>query len=97
MANYQIQRGTYDAFDDDALNFDKLANLLSGIVSLYGYNPIHTPMYEQTELFARSAGESSDIVTKEMFNFIDKGGKPLDYQLRCPNRGRRLCRSRVRP
>ena len=33
MANYQIQRGTYDAFDDDALNFDKLANLLSGIVS----------------------------------------------------------------
>ena len=77
MANYQIQRGTYDAFDEDALNLEKLSNLLSGIVSLYGYNPIHTPMYEQTELFARSAGESSDIVTKEMFNFVDKGGRNI--------------------
>ena len=77
MANYQIQRGTYDAFDDDALNLEKLQEFLSHFVTLYGYNPIHTPIYEQTELFARSAGESSDIVTKEMFNFVDKGGRNI--------------------
>lgn len=77
MANYQNQRGTYDAFDGDALNIEKLSSMLSGIVSLYGYQPIHTPIYEQTELFARSAGESSDIVTKEMFTFQDKGGRSI--------------------
>lgn len=77
MANYQNQRGTYDAFDGDALNIEKLSSTLSGIVALYGYQPIHTPIYEQTELFARSAGESSDIVTKEMFTFQDKGGRSI--------------------
>ena len=65
MPNYQNQRGTYDAFDGDALNIEKLRDILSQIVSTYGYNPVHTPIYEQTELFARSAGESSDIVTKQ--------------------------------
>lgn len=77
MANYQNQRGTYDAFDGDALNIENIASTLSQIVSFYGYNPIHTPIYEQTELFARSAGESSDIVTKEMFTFLDKGNRSI--------------------
>ena len=77
MPNYQNQRGTYDAFDGDALNIEKLRDILSQIVATYGYNPIHTPIYEQTELFARSAGESSDIVTKEMFSFNDKGGRSI--------------------
>lgn len=74
---YQNQRGTYDAFDEDALNIEKISSLLTQVVTLYGYNPIHTPLYEQTELFARSAGESSDIVTKEMFTFLDKGGRSI--------------------
>jgi len=77
MPNYQNQRGTYDAYDGDALNIEKLRDILSQIVATYGYNPIHTPIYEQTELFARSAGESSDIVTKEMFSFVDKGGRNI--------------------
>lgn len=75
--NYQNQRGTYDAFDEEALNIEAIRNSLSEMVSLYGYLPIHTPIYEQTELFARSAGESSDIVTKEMFTFLDKGGRSI--------------------
>lgn len=77
MANYQNQRGTYDAFDGDALNINKLINIMSYVVEKYDYNPIQTPLYEQTELFTRSAGESSDIVTKEMFNFTDKGGRNI--------------------
>lgn len=77
MANYQNQRGTYDAFDSDALNINKLINVMSYVVETYDYNPIQTPIYEQTELFTRSAGESSDIVTKEMFNFTDKGGRNI--------------------
>lgn len=77
MANYQNQRGTYDAFDEEAISIDNIVSTLKEIVSLYGYNPIHTPIYEQTELFARSAGESSDIVTKEMFTFLDKGNRSI--------------------
>ena len=63
---YQNQRGTYDAFDEEALNIENVVETLKDIVKFYGYNPIHTPLYEQTELFARTSGESSDIVTKEM-------------------------------
>ncbi len=77
MANYQNQRGTYDAFDEEAISIDNIVSTLKEIVSLYGYNPIHTPIYEQTELFMRSAGESSDIVTKEMFTFLDKGNRSI--------------------
>ena len=77
MANYQNQRGTYDAFDDEALNIEKIEQTLASIVQTYGYNPIHTPHYEQTDLFVRAAGESSDVVSKEMFTFLDKGGRSI--------------------
>lgn len=77
MANYQLQRGTYDAYYEDALNIDKLVDLLKSFALTYGYSPIHTPIYESTSLFARSAGESSDIVTKEMFTFTDKSGRDI--------------------
>lgn len=77
---YQLQRGTYDAFEDEALNFDHLSDTLKSIAMLYGFSPIITPLYEQTELFARSAGESSDIVNKEMFSFVDKGGRNITFR-----------------
>ena len=77
MPIYQPQRGTYDAFYEDQENIEKIASLLKQIASIYGYNPISVPVYEATELFARSAGESSDIVTKEMFTFLDKGGRSI--------------------
>lgn len=80
MPTYQLQRGTYDAYDDDALNLDKLQEILKATVSLYGFNPIITPIYEQTELFTRSVGESSDIVNKEMFSFVDKGGRNISLR-----------------
>ena len=77
---YQIQRGTYDAFGSDALNMDKIVEVLKYISYTYGYQPIKIPTYEQTELFTRSAGESSDIVNKEMFSFIDKGGRNISLR-----------------
>ena len=80
MANYQPQRGTYDAFYGDALNIEKITKILKDIASSYAYFPIHTPIYESTDLFTRSAGESSDIVTKEMFDFMDKGGRHISLR-----------------
>ena len=50
---YQIQRGTYDAFGSDALNMDKIVEVLKYISYTYGYQPIKIPTYEQTELFTR--------------------------------------------
>ena len=71
------QRGTYDAFYDDALNIEKIERIMGEMAHNYGYTPIIIPMYEEIELFARSAGETSDIVTKEMFDFVDKGGRHI--------------------
>ncbi len=78
--NYQIQRGTYDAYFDDALNMEKITQVLESIALTYGYNPIKIPTYEQTELFTRSVGESSDIVSKEMFTFLDKKGRSISLR-----------------
>ena len=80
MANYQPQRGTYDAYYGDALNIEKVQKLLKEVALSYAYFPIHTPIYESTELFTRSAGESSDIATKEMFDFLDKGGRHISLR-----------------
>lgn len=77
---YQIQRGTYDAFDAEALNLKKLEDYFSMLAQTYGYSFIKTPTYEQTELFTRSVGESSDIVNKEMFTFLDKGGRNISLR-----------------
>lgn len=80
MPNYQPQRGTYDAYYEDALNIEKIEDSLKSVALNYGYTPIHTPIYESTDLFTRSAGESSDIVTKEMFDFTDKGGRNISLR-----------------
>ena len=77
MAIILPQRGTYDAYYDDALNIEKIENTIGKIAHNFGYTPIIIPMYEAVELFSRSAGESSDIVTKEMFDFVDKGGRHI--------------------
>jgi histidyl-tRNA synthetase len=47
------------------------------IALLYGFRYVETPTFEHTELFARTSGESSDVVTKEMYTFEDKGGRSL--------------------
>jgi histidyl-tRNA synthetase len=48
-----------------------------GIFELYGYREIRTPILEATELFEKGTGQTSDIVTKEMYTFVDKGGRSL--------------------
>ena len=50
------------------------------VTSLYGYKEIRTPIFERTELFQRSSGDESDIVSKEMYTFLDKGGRSLSLR-----------------
>lgn len=77
---YQIQRGTYDAFSSDALNLEKLEQIFKAYAYTYGYTLIKIPTYELTDLFTRSVGESSDIVNKEMFSFLDKKGRNISLR-----------------
>ena len=73
MANIQSLRGMKDIIDNDSELFTYFIENCSKIAKRYGYNYIETPILEETALFKRSVGESSDIVSKEMYQFIDKG------------------------
>lgn len=77
MGNYIRPRGTLDLFDADAQIFSYINKTASEVAKKYNYKPIYTPTFEQTSLFARSTGETSDIVTKEMYTFKDKGDREI--------------------
>ena len=73
MGNIQSLRGMKDIIDRDSELFTYFVENCSNIAKKYGYSYIETPILEETALFKRSVGESSDIVSKEMYQFIDKG------------------------
>ena len=80
MPNYIRPRGTLDLYENQAQIYQTIIQTCQKIAQLYGYQMIQTPMFESTTLFSRTTGESSDIVTKEMYQFLDKGGR--DFSLR---------------
>ncbi len=72
----QSIKGTVDILPADALKFQHLEKTARKIMACYGYSEIRTPILESTELFARSAGEASDVVvSKQMYTFDDAGGR----------------------
>jgi len=73
MGNIQSLRGMKDIIDNESKLFTYFVENCSNIAKKYGYSYIETPILEETALFKRSVGESSDIVSKEMYQFIDKG------------------------
>ncbi|AXH12520.1 histidine--tRNA ligase [Halarcobacter bivalviorum] len=73
MANIQSLRGMNDILNEDSKYFTYFIENASRIAKNYGFSYIETPILEETALFKRSVGESSDIVNKEMYQFIDKG------------------------
>ena len=70
-------RGMKDLAFEDAKKFNFFIDIASEIAKKYGYSYVETPILEDTALFKRSVGESSDIVNKEMYQFIDKGGNDV--------------------
>ncbi len=70
-------KGTKDILPFEARKWQKVEATSKKIFELYGYREIRTPVFEATELFERGTGETSDVVTKEMYTFIDKGGRSL--------------------
>jgi histidyl-tRNA synthetase len=70
-------RGTQDLLPDRADAMYGLYAAAHRTAELFGYRYVETPMFEHTELFARTSGDTSDVVTKEMYTFEDKGGRSL--------------------
>lgn len=74
---YQIPRGTRDFLPEQAERFRRLEEIAVALACQYGYGELRTPIFEHSELFARSVGESTDIVEKEMYTFQDRGERSL--------------------
>jgi histidyl-tRNA synthetase len=76
-SKFQAPRGTFDVRPEQAHARARVQRAATEIWSRAGYEPIATPAFEDTELFERGVGQSTDIVRKEMFTFEDKGGRSL--------------------
>jgi len=70
-------RGMKDLTFEESERFVHIVDVASSVARRYGYEYIETPILEETKLFKRSVGESSDIVGKEMYQFEDKGGNDV--------------------
>jgi histidyl-tRNA synthetase len=77
MTSLRPVRGTHDIVGETALRHRRVIETGRALAARYGYHEVATPIFEFTEVFARTLGETSDIVTKEMYTFEDRGGDRL--------------------
>jgi len=73
----RIPKGTQDILPEDIEKWNYVEKIIKEVANRFGYREIRTPIFEYTELFARGIGESTDIVTKEMFTFLDRKERSL--------------------
>ncbi len=74
---FQAPRGTRDLLPDELARWQWAESRARGVLERYGYREIRTPLFEDFELFARTSGESSEVVQKEMYRFKDLGDRDL--------------------
>jgi histidyl-tRNA synthetase len=77
MSKLQPVRGTRDILPDESRRFRQVTETFRAVAENFGFEEISTPIFEFTEVFARTLGETSDIVSKEMYTFEDRGGESL--------------------
>jgi len=70
-------RGTHDILPSESYRWHIVEEKIRNICREYGYKEIRTPMFENTELFERGVGDTTDVVQKEMYTFLDKGGRSV--------------------
>ncbi len=73
----QAPRGTEDVLPEEAAQWQILETVMRSEASLHGFGEVRTPVFEHTELFQRGVGDTTDIVQKEMYTFLDKGGRSV--------------------
>ena len=71
------QRGTADVLPQDSAKWQYVESKLAETVKRFGYLETRVPTFEATELFARSVGDTTDVVDKEMYTMTDKGGRSI--------------------
>lgn len=91
-AKFKAPRGTFDVLPEQAAQRERLLRAAREIFGRSGYRGIITPNFEDTALFERGVGKSTDIVRKEMFTFEDKGGRSLTLR---PEGTASICRAYV--
>ena len=77
MAAYKAPKGTKDVLPEQSYQWQFLEARIREIVKKYGFLEARTPVFEHTELFLRGVGETTDIVQKEMYTFLDKGERSI--------------------
>ncbi|MCH7321706.1 histidine--tRNA ligase [Solibacillus sp. MA9] len=75
--NFKVPKGTQDILPGQTEKWQKVEQTIRELCHVYRYKEIRTPMFESTELFQRGVGDTTDIVQKEMYTFIDKGNRSL--------------------
>ena len=75
-----ILKGMKDRYSDDIRKYDFIIHTAKKIFSKYGFEKIITPVLEDTELFRRSVGDETDVVSKEMYEFKDKGNRSVSMR-----------------
>ena len=74
---YAAQKGTRDILPAEIYKWHKAERVFAGVCHDFGYEEIRIPTFEQTDLFQRGVGDTTDVVTKEMYTFNDKGGRSI--------------------
>jgi histidyl-tRNA synthetase len=92
VSKLQPVRGTHDLLPDDYRRFRHIVETARDVARLYGYREMATPILEFTELFARGIGEATDVVSKEMYTFNDRGNESLTLR---PEYTAGICRAFV--
>ncbi len=77
MPSFEAPRGTHDILPSEQPAWQFVKREFEQLCALYGYRRIDTPVFEDTDLFQRTSGEGSDIVSKEMYTFTDRGDRSL--------------------
>lgn len=77
MKKYKRIKGTQDILPENSINWQYVEATIQNCMQIFNYKEIRTPVFEQTELFARSIGQETDIVSKEMYTFQDRGKKNI--------------------
>ena len=92
MTPLQPIRGTGDLIGEDSRRHRHVVETARRIAATYGFDEWATPIFESTSVFSRSLGETSDVVTKEMYSFTDRGGDPITLR---PEGTAGVCRALV--
>lgn len=81
-----IPKGTKDVLPKDAYKWQYLEKQARRAAKNFNVKEIRTPIFEHTEVFLRGVGDTTDIVNKEMYTFLDKGGRSITLKPEAPRR-----------